>query len=206
MLKIWGRRNSINVQKVMWCVDELGLAHERIDAGLQFGVVNDPTFRKLNPNGLVPTIDDNGVIVWESHAIIRYLASIHGAGTLWPNEPAARAAADRWMDWLYTSYFIPHRVVFWGLIRTPEEKRDMEAINAQVKVGGEALKVLDAHFHSRTFVAADHLTMGDIPIGCMVHRWFMMPIERPDVPNVEKWLSRLRERKAFADNVIMPLT
>ena len=99
MLKIWGRRNSINVQKVLWCCGELGLPFDRVDAGLQFGVNNTPEYKALNPNGLVPTIDDDGYVRWESHAIVRYLARKHGTGTLLPQDARAAADADRWMEW-----------------------------------------------------------------------------------------------------------
>ena len=207
MLKVWGRKNSINVQKVMWCVGELGLKYERIDAGLQFGVINDASFRELNPNGLIPTIEDNGSTVWESHAIVRYLCATYGGGGLWPENPAVRSVADRWMDWLYTYFFIPHRVVFWGLIRTPEAERDMDAIKAQVEEGGNKLKVLDAQLEGNSFVAGESLSIGDFPIGCMTHRWFTMDIDRPSLPNIESWLARLRERTAFMEHVgLIPLT
>src|SRR3989304_1196014 len=99
MLRIWGRTNSVNVKKALWCAEELGLAYERIDAGLQFGVVDTAEYRKLNPNGLVPTIEDHGFVLWESHAIVRYLAAKHGAGTLWPTDLKVRADAARWVGW-----------------------------------------------------------------------------------------------------------
>ena len=186
---------------------ELGLEHERIDAGLQFGVVNDASFRELNPNGLVPTIEDNGSTVWESHVIVRYLCATYASGSLWPEDPAVRSVADRWMDWLYTYFFIPHRAVFWGLIRTPEAERDMDAIKAQIEEGGNKLKVLDAQLDGNSFVVGESLTIGDFPMGCMTHRWFTMDIDRPSLPNVEAWLARLRERPAFMEHVAsIPLT
>lgn len=201
MLRVWGRKNSINVQKVMWCVGELGLEHERIDAGLQYGVVNEDSYRDLNPNALVPTLEDGDLTVWESHAVVRYLCATYSNGDMWPEDPAARSVADRWMDWLYTHFFLPHRVVFWGLIRTPEADRDMDAIRNQIKEGGERLKVLDAQLEGKSFIAGEALTIGDVPMGCMAHRWFTMDIDRPSLPNVETWVARLRERPAFHEHV-----
>ncbi len=127
MLKIWGRTNSVNVKKALWCAAELGLKVERLDAGMQHGVVNTPEYRKMNPTGLVPTIDDDGFQLWESHSIVRYLCAKHSAGTLWPTDLRVRADAERWMDWAFT-FQGAMRNVFWGLIRTPPEKRDLKAI------------------------------------------------------------------------------
>ena len=123
MLKIWGRNNSVNVQKVLWCCEELAVEYERIDAGGAFGIVNTPEYRRLNPNGLVPTIDDDGFVLWESHAIVRYLAAKHGAG-FWPEDRRMRAEADQWMDWSQTTFWPAIRPLFMGLIRTAPEQRD----------------------------------------------------------------------------------
>src|SRR6266403_1710213 len=136
MLKIWGRTNSVNVKKALWAAEELGLKYERIDAGMQFGVNNTPEYRRMNPTGLVPTIEDDGFVLWESHSIVRYLAAKHGAGTLWPNDLRVRADAERWMDWAFT-FQAAFRTVFWGLVRTPAEKRDMNAIEEARKKCGE---------------------------------------------------------------------
>ncbi len=127
MLKIWGRVNSVNVKKALWCIEELGLHYERVDAGMAFGVVNTPEYRRMNPTGLVPTMDDDGFVLWESHSIVRYLGAKHGMGTLCPADLRARAGAERWMDFAFT-FQGAMRNVFWGLIRTPPEKRDAKAI------------------------------------------------------------------------------
>ena len=124
MLKIWGRNNSVNVQKVLWCCEEMGLQYERIDAGGSFGVVNTPQYRELNPNGLVPTIEDDGFVLWESNAIVRYLAAKHSAGKLWPEDLKIRAEADKWMDWQNTTFWPTFRPLFWNLVRTPVDQRD----------------------------------------------------------------------------------
>ncbi len=205
MLKIWGRTNSVNVKKALWCLEELGLKYERIDAGLQFGVVNTPEYRKLNPNGLVPTLEDHGFVLWESHAIVRYLAAKHGAGKLWPLDLKQRADADRWMDWAF-SFQAAFRPVFWGLVRTPPEKRDPVAIEEGRKKSAELLGVLDAALAGHRYVAGDAFTMGDIPIGCHVHLWLRLPIERPQHPHLEAWFARLLERAPYRKVVDIPIS
>jgi glutathione S-transferase len=205
MLKIWGRVNSVNVKKAMWCVAELGLPHERIDAGMQYGVVNTPEYRKMNPTGLVPTIDDDGYTLWESHSIVRYLCAKHSAGKLWPTEPRARADADRWMDWAF-AFQGAMRNVFWGLIRTPREKRDAKAIEEGRDKTIALLPILEKTLAEKPYVAGNTFTMGDIPIGCEVQRYMRVPIERPPFPAVDAWFERLRQRPGFVKHVDLPLT
>jgi len=206
MLKIWGRTNSINVQKVLWVVDELHIPYERIDAGLQFGVVNEPSYRKMNPNGRVPTIDDDGFVLWESNAIVRYLSAKHGAGTLWPSDPRQRADADRWMDWASSTLAAPITPVFWGLIRTRPEKRDGKAITEGVQNLNAAFEVLEQSLDGRDFVAGTAFTMGDIPVGVHVYRWSALPIDRPGLPKVEAYYRRLQQRAPFKQHVMLPLS
>jgi glutathione S-transferase len=206
MLKIWGRTNSVNVKKALWCVEELGLKYERIDAGMQFGVTKTPEYLKMNPNSLVPTIDDDGFVLWESHTIVRYLAAKHGMGRLYPGDLKARADAERWMDWAFT-FQRAMRDVFWGLIRTPPEKRDAKAIEeGRVATNKLAADVLERALEKKAYITDDRLTMGDIPIGCEVQRWMRVPIERPKLPNVEAWFKRLGERPAYRKIVDVPLT
>jgi glutathione S-transferase len=205
MLKIWGRTNSVNVKKAMWAVEELGLKYERIDAGMQFGVTKTPEYLRMNPNSLVPTIDDDGFVLWESHAIVRYLAAKHGAGSLWPNDLRVRADADRWMDWAFT-FQSAMRAVFWGLIRTPPDTRDLKAIEEGRKRSAELLAVPESALAKNSYVAGKAFTMGDIPLGCEVQRWMRVPIERPHFPNVEAWFERLRSRPAFVKHVDLPLS
>jgi glutathione S-transferase len=205
MLKIWGRVNSVNVKKVLWAAEELGLKYERVDAGMQFGVVNTPEYKKMNPMSLVPTIDDEGFILWESHAIVRYLAAKHGAGTLWPADLKQRADSDRWMDWTYT-FQASLRTVFWGLIRTPPEKRDMKAIEEAKKKCAELLAVPDQALAHKPYFAGNGLTIGDIALGCHVHLWMRVPIERPAHANVQRWFDRLCARPAFKKAVDIPLS
>jgi glutathione S-transferase len=205
MLTVWGRVNSVNVKKVLWAADELGLKYERIDAGMQFGVNRTPEYLAMNPTGLIPTIRDAGFVLWESHTIVRYLAAKHGAGGLYPAELRARADAERWMDWAFT---LQRAVgpVFWGLIRTPAEKRDARAIEEGRLKSAELLAIPEKILADRPFIAGEALTMGDIPLGCEVQRWMRVPIERPSFPHVEAWFERLRGRAAFRDRVDLPLT
>ena len=205
MLKVWGRRNSINVQKAMWAIGELGLAHQHIPAGGQFGGLDTPAFLAMNPNGVVPVIDDAGAVVWESHAIVRYLAAQYGRGTLWAEDAATRSLADRWMDWTLGTFQPPFLGgVFWGFYRTPPEKHDKPAIARSVARTAELFQLVDKHLAVHPFLAGDSFTMGDIPLGAQLYRYFTMEIERPRLPHVEAWYARLRERPAYREHVMIP--
>jgi glutathione S-transferase len=206
MLKIWGRTNSINVQKVLWCCGELGLEYERIDTGMQYGVNNTPEYKAMNPNGLVPTIDDDGFILWESHAIVRYLARKHGMGSLWPGDPRAAADADRWMEWYSTSLWQHVRPIFWTLVRTPPEKRNMGEVEEHRQKLGGLLAIADARLKDRDYLAGASFTMADIPLGVACFRWFNLPIERPALGNLAHWFTRISHRPAFQKHCAMPLT
>ena len=205
MLKIWGRTNSVNVKKALWAAEELGLKYERVDAGMQFGVTKTPEYLKMNPNSLVPTIEDDGFVLWESHTIVRYLAAKHGTGKLCPSDLKARADAERWMDWAFT-FQNAMRAVFWGLIRTPPEKRDAKAIEEGRLASIRLAELLNTHLENRTYVAGGAFTMGDIPVGCEVQRYMRVPVERPRLPALEAWFERLRQRPAFTKFVDIPLT
>ena len=205
-MKIWGRANSINVQKVLWTADEIGLAYERTDVGGAFGGNDQKWYLDMNPNGVVPTIDDGGNIIWESNSAVRYLAAKYAAGTLWPNEAGRRSEADRWMDWQLSTLSEPMRQVFWGLIRTPPDKRDMAAIHKATAETGRLWRRLDEKLEGKLYVAGNHLTMGDIPVGCFVHRWYALDIERPELRNVKAWYERLKTRPAYVKYVMPPLT
>jgi glutathione S-transferase len=206
MLKIWGRANSINVQKVLWCADELGLEYQRIDIGGAFGGNDQPAYLRLNPNGRVPTIEDDGFVLWESNSIVRYLAAKHGLGTLCPSGLKARADVERWMDWMTGTLNAPMTSIFWGLVRTVPEKRDPAAIEAARKSAAEGWALLDAHLRDRPFVGGDRLTMGDIPAGCAAYRWFNLPVERPAAPHLKAWYERLATRPAYAKNIMITMT
>jgi glutathione S-transferase len=206
VLKIWGRKNSINVQKVLWACAELGQTYERIDVGGAFGQNREPWYLAMNPNGLVPTIDDDGFVLWESNAIVRYLAAKHGMGTLCPADLHARADAERWMDWKLATVLPAMSPIFWGLVRTPPEKRDLGAIEAARVKLADAMIILDRRLATRNYVTGATFTMGDIPIGCMTYRWYALEIQRPDLPNLKRWYERLVARSGFETHVMLPMT
>lgn len=205
-MKIWGRPNSINVQKVMWAVAELGLEHERIDVGGAFGGLDGDDYGRLNPNRKIPVLEDGDVVIWESHACVRYLAARYGEGSLWPADPALRSIADRWMDWKITTLLPFLHVCFWGLIRTPETERDMPAITKAAAGMADVWRLFEAHLGDQAYVVGDHLTMGDMPLGAAFYRYVNLPVERPPLPAIEAWYARLQERSAFRDHVMIPVT
>lgn len=206
MLKIWGRPNSINVQKVMWTVSELGLEAERLDAGLEFGVVSEPWFKTYNPNRLVPTIDDDGFVLWESNVIVRYLAAKYSLGELMPSEPETRAAAEMWMDWQQTAIMPGLGPLFVGMVRTAPGARDSDAIESAAKKVEANMRMLDDHLAGKTYLMGERFTVADIPLGCAGYRWYGLDIPRPDFPNLAAWYERLTARPGYATHVMLPLT
>jgi glutathione S-transferase len=206
MLKIWGRKNSINVQKVLWACGELDLPYDRIDAGMAFGVNNTPEYRAMNPNGLVPMIDHDGFVLWESHAIVRYLARLNGAGVLLPADARTAADADRWMEWFSTTLWLNLKPVFWNMVRTPPEKRDMPLVEASRRQLAANLEIVDALLATRHYMAGSAFSMGDIPMGVAAYRWYNMAIERPALKNLDAWYGRLCARPAFKQHCMLPLT
>jgi glutathione S-transferase len=205
MIRLWGRKNSINVQKALWCIEELGLPYERIDAGRGYGVTDTPEYRSMNPNGLVPTIEDDGFVLWESNAIVRYLSNKHAQGALWPTEPKQRADADRWMDWQATAFTPAFGPIFHGLVRTPGS-RTREEIEAAIAASENFAAILDARLADRAYVAGDRFTMGDIPAGAAAFRWLNLPIERRRLPHLERYVKELLARPAAQKVLILPLT
>lgn len=205
MLTVWGRTSSFNVQKVLWLVGELGLAHEHIPAGGAFGGLDTPEFLALNPHGRVPVLRDGAVVVWESHAILRYLAATYGRGRFWADEPAERSHADRWMDWAQADLQPDFLVgVFWGFYRTPEHLRDARAVAAKVARCAAHMRLLDRVLADRPYLGGEGPTLADIPAGTALFRYFGLEIERPSVPNVEAWYSRLQRRPAYREHVMVP--
>ena len=205
MLKVWGRRSSFNVQKVLWLVGELGLSHQHFPTGGDHGGLDDPSFLAMNPHGRVPVIDDGGVVVWESHAILRYLAAQYGGSEWWPASPADRAKADGWMDWAQTALqrdFLTG--VFWGWYRTPEAQRDNEAIQTALAACAEHFRLLDKLLAERPFLGGDNLSLADIPCGTHLYRYYSLEIDRPRTPNLEAWYARLQDRPAYRQAVMLP--
>jgi glutathione S-transferase len=205
-IKVWGRRDSSNVQKVVWCCDELGVAFDRVDLGGKFGGNKEKPYLDLNPNGLVPTIEDGGFVLWESNTIVRYLTEKYGGGKLLPPSAEGRAKASRWMDWQLTTLGPAITPLFWGLVRTPEEKRDHAAIQAAINKTGRAWKIVDDQLGRNNFLAGDDFTIGDIPLGVWAYRWFKMPIERPKLDHLSGWYERLCQRPAYQKHIMIPMT
>ena len=203
MLKILGRATSSNVQKVVWLCDELSVPFERTDIGGPFGGNDQPEYLSLNPNGVVPTIDDDGFVLWESNSIVRYLAEKPGAGTpFWPEDIQARASAGRWMDWALSVLAGRHVPVFQGLIRTPEAERDMAKIGAARDLWAKANLVLEAWLADHEYLSGDAFGFGDIPASPFTYRWFNLTIEREDFPNLKRWHDAICARPAFRKHVI----
>ncbi len=202
MIKVWGRNTSSNVQKVMWAVGELKLAHERIDVGGPFGKNREPDYLAKNPNGLVPTLqEDDGFLLWESNSILRYLAAKHQAAVLEPKDLRVRALAHQWMDWQLSVLGPAITPVFWGLVRTPAEKRDHAAIEAGKTKTAAAVRMLDARLGKTIYLAGDAFSYGDIPAAVMVRRYRDLVPERPTFDNVERWYAAIAARPAFAEHV-----
>ena len=205
MLTIWGRPSSFNTQKVLWLADEMGLAYRHIPAGGSFGGLDTPEFLAMNPHGRIPVIDDDGTVVWESHAILRYLAARHGNGRFWRDDPAERSRIDAWMDWSHTRLqpdFL--NGVFWGFYRTPERLRDAGAVAKSVARCTADFRLLDQVLGGRPYLGGGAISLADIPAGTALYRYFELDIERPSVPNVEAWYRRLRERPAYRARVMLP--
>ena len=196
MLKIWGRISSINVKKVVWTAQELGLDFQRTEAGGLFGIVKTPEYLRLNPNSLVPVIEDDDYVLWESNVIVRYLCAKHSAGQMYPSELRERFDAERWMDWQQTTLNPASRPGFWQLIRTPPEQRSA-ALIAESNAAVEALMAtLDAHLARHDFMGGERFSMADIPVACEVHSWFGLPQPRQSRRNIERWYERLCDRQA----------
>jgi len=206
MIRVLGRANSINVQKVMWCAAELGLDVDRIDIGLEFGGNDTPEYLAKNPNGLIPVLEDGDVTVWESHSIVRYLADKYGAGNWSPSTPAERALNSQWMDWFLTVMAPPLGPLFRTLIRTPEAERDMNAVATHAAALAKAFAILDGALAGRDFIGGAEPSTGDIPVGCAVYRWYNLDVEHPPLANVEAWYERLKTRAPYQAHVMMPLT
>lgn len=205
MLKIWGRVNSINVQKPLMVLEEVQLPYERIDAGLHFGINNTPEYRAMNPNGVVPTIDDDGFILWESNTIARYLARKYGKGKLWPEDLRVQANQDRWMDWQQTTMIAPVNAMFAPLIRGVGDTSP-EAIEKGRVRSGQVMAMLEAWLSCNEFISGDMFGVADCVLGPSIHRWYNLEIERPKLPNLERWFDALMQRPSAKRIIISPIT
>lgn len=206
MLQVWGRTNSSNVMKVLWLLDELGLAFERIDAGLQHGRTDTEEYGAMSPFRLVPALRDEATALFESNTILRYLCNAHApSSSLYPQGAAARAEVECWMDAQLAS-FARFGTVFQQLVRTTPAKRDMAAVDDALTPSAAAFAVLDERLAGRDFLVGDHLTLADIAFGPLVHRWFALPVERPDLPGLHAYYRRLLQRPAYEARCAAPLS
>ncbi|PPV06738.1 glutathione S-transferase [Xanthomonas bromi] len=204
-ITLWGRRNSSNVRKVAWCAEEAGVAYTSIEVGGAFGGNDTPAYRALNPNGVVPTLQDGALVLWESNAIVRYLAAQY-APALYPHAPAERALGDRWMDWATSTFAGVFRDLFWSVVRTAPAARDHARIAAALTQSGELLARADAALAQQPYLSGERFATGDIPLGSFIYAWFEMPIERPVLPHLQAWYERLRARPAYQRAVMTALT
>lgn len=201
-IEVLGRRNSLNVQKVMWTLGELSLDYVRQDVGGSFGYPD--SYKSINPNPLVPALVDGEVTLWESNACVRYLARSYGRGSLWPDEPATLAEADQWMDWQTTRLGAAFLPAFMNMVRLSPERANQAVIKSGLAATADLYGLLDRHLSARPYLAGDQFTMGDIPLGPMTYRYLSMDIDRPDIPHVQAWYTRLTQRDAFAYHAMIP--
>lgn len=202
-LVLWGRRSSCNVQKVIWALEELQLLYVHVELGGEHGGLDDPAYRALNPNGLVPTLQDGELAIWESHAIVRYLAAAYGDDGIWPPDPARRAIVDQWTDWTATTFQPAWIKLFWLVVRTPQADHDVSSIVAAYAETVAAMLQLDNHLAANAFIAGNRLSYADIVAGVALFRWFTMDIDRPSMPGIEHWYVRLQERPGFRQAVMV---
>ena len=204
MLEVWGRKNANQVIQILWTLSELGVEYKRHSIGTESGDLETKEYKSLNPNSKIPTNRDNGFVLWEAHAVIRYLAQQYGTGSLYPDDPQKAALSDQWMTWSTDSFMGTFFPVFWQLVRTEEKDRDYRKVVEMAQHSAKILKVLDDHLVMNDFVVGDQFTFGDIPLGVLIHKYFVLDIERPSLPGVEAWYERLKERPAFKAHAMQP--
>lgn len=208
VVTVWGRANSVNVQKVLWCAEEIALPYSRIDAGMAFGVNTEPAYLAVNPTGRIPTLVDGDFVLWESNAIMRYLMLAYGrTTTLYPGEPAVRAGIERWLDWTLSTLQPAERPVFWGLVRTPPAERDMVALQRDADAVAKLWRILDAHLVGRAFMEGDAFSLADLALATYARRWFgVRGVEKPDLPQLTRWYEGCAVRPGFQRFVAPPLS
>jgi glutathione S-transferase len=205
MLRVYGRKDSVNVMKVLWACDELDVAFERVDVGGAFGFAHVPGYATMNPNARVPTIDDGGFVLWESNVILRYLDRTYASDDV-RLDGRAGFIGEQWMDWQQTTLLPPMRTVFWQLVRTPPERRDQAAIRSAHEALLGIWPLLDDHLRRHAFVAGDRFSVADIPVGSMAYRWYALDLGRPALPALDAWWARLAGRPAYRRHLTLPLT
>ncbi|WP_353614887.1 glutathione S-transferase family protein [Mangrovibacter phragmitis] len=208
MIKVWGRNNSTNVKKVLWCLEELGLEYENIPAGGQFGKTHDPEYLAMNPNALIPCLQDDttGITLWESNVIVRYLAAQYGQQSLWTENPAKRAQGEKWMDWAASTLPYAFRGVYLGLVRTPPEQRDEQSIKQSRKECEKLLTMLDQALAQSEWLSGEEFGIADIAPAPIVYGLLNLDITWPEWPHLRNWYQRLSQRPAFRRIVMIPLS
>ena len=206
MLKIWGRISSINVKKAVWAAQELGLAFERTDTGGAFGLTKTPEALRRNPNALIPVLDDDGFVLWESNVMMRYLCKKHSLGHLYPSDLRAQFEAERWMDWQQTTFNPAGRNAFWQLVRTSPDQRDLNLIAQSVANTEPLLDTLEQYLACAPFMASGEFTMADIPLACEIHRWWGLPRQRASYPHIECWYALMQARPGARGVLDLPLS
>ena len=205
MLKVWGRLNSVNVQKAMFCILETGAPFERSEAGMEHGIVQTSDYQAMNPNAVVPTISDDGFVLWESNVIVRYIAAKHSPGVLWPSDLRERADADRWMDWQQTTFNPPLTGIFWDRVRTPGKMPPEQLAQFRQKLD-KAIGILETALGSREWMGGKAFNMADCVIAPGVHRYLNLPGERQPAPNLERYYKAVMQRPAARQLLTTPIT
>ena len=206
-LHLWGRLSSINVRKVVWALQEIGVPFTRTDAGLAYGVVNDAAYAAQNPNRLVPLLQDGDYTLWESNVIVRYLSARYApVDALYPSDLQRRFDAERWMDWQQTTLNPAGSPAFKQLFRTPPDQRQPALIEASRAAMAPLIDLLNTHLATRTWLLGERFTMADIPVACDVHRWWGLPLPAPQAPHVQRWLNAILARPATRGVLDLPLS
>ncbi|WFQ81442.1 glutathione S-transferase family protein [Xenorhabdus sp. SF857] len=205
MLTIWGRKNSSNVKKVLWCLEELNVPYQQIDVGGKFGKLNDPEYLRMNPNAVIPCLQEDDFILWESNAIVRYIAAKFGKDSLYPADLQERASVEKWMDWVGCNLFAPIKQFVISFIRTPADQRDPKIIAQSVTEIEKWLKIVDDTLSNQQYLAGDKFGMADISLAPLAYLWLNVEIERPSLPNLERWYQLLTERPAFKKIVMIEI-
>ena len=199
---VWGRRNSVNVQKVMWAIGELEISYERYDVGGSFGTSGQ--YALINPQKTVPTIQDGELTLWESNACVRYLCKQYGDKFLWSEDPKLRALSDQWMDYQSNVFSSAFLSIFINKVKLPPQEQDPNQADVSASHCGVLMTTLDSHFADKRYITGEEMSMGDIPLGACMYRYFNMDIERPPLPNLKRWYEALCERPAYQKHVMIP--
>lgn len=203
-MQVYGRRNSTNVVPVLWALEEIGMPYRRRDVGGSFGGVDEPWFRALNPNGRIPVIDDGGFVLWESNAIVRYLAERYGEGTLRPPTDRERARGDQWMEWYRSTFYPPFIALFQTFARTEPAARDAARIGALAETVADLLRIPDAGLRGDEFLGGGRFGPGDIPLGAALFRYASLPVRKPSLEGIERWYAGLCGRPAYRSCAMRP--